>query len=114
MCRYPNGADYFGGLEPEGLNQLFHAMHLNFKAWVSGFAPLAVGADIDSMAVQEFSRSLFNIRPDVAFSVAKTIFTSDLRSILHQVRPVTPTLGSDLGRFGFFAILWPWFEWFTS
>lgn len=77
--------DYFGGFEQEDLNQLFEAMQSNFKAWVSGFAPLAVGADIDSMAVQEFGRTLFNIRPDIAFSVAKTIFQSDLRSILPKV-----------------------------
>lgn len=85
MCRYLNAADYFGGIDQEDLNQLFHALQLNFKAWIAGFAPLAVGADIDSMAVQEFSRKLFNIRPDIAFRVAKTIFTSDMRSILPQV-----------------------------
>ena len=89
-CRYLNTADYFGGLDEEDLDQLFHAMQSNFKAWVSGFTPLALGADIDSMAVQEFSRTLFNIRPDIAFNVAKTIFTSDLRSILHQVFPALP------------------------
>ncbi|XP_024365703.1 karrikin insensitive 2 receptor CA isoform X1 [Physcomitrium patens] len=83
--RYLNDMDYFGGFEQEDLNQLFEAMQSNFKAWVSGFAPLAVGADIDSMAVQEFGRTLFNIRPDIAFSVAKTIFQSDLRSILPKV-----------------------------
>lgn len=85
ICRYLNDVNYFGGLDQEDLNQLFLAMQSNFKAWVSGFAPLAVGADIDSMAVQEFSRTLFNIRPDIAFSVARTIFQSDLRNILHQV-----------------------------
>lgn len=78
--------DYFGGLDEGDLSQLFHAMQSNFKAWVSGFAPLALGADIDSMAVQEFSRTLFDVRPDIAFSVARTIFTSDLRGILHQVQ----------------------------
>ncbi|KAL3696730.1 hypothetical protein R1sor_010806 [Riccia sorocarpa] len=83
--RYLNDVNYFGGFEQEDLNQLFEAMQSNFKAWVSGFAPLAVGADIESEAVQEFSRTLFNIRPDIAFSVAKTIFQSDLRSILPQV-----------------------------
>lgn len=87
-CRYLNDADYFGGFEQDDLNQLFQAMQSNFKAWVSGFAPLAVGADIESMAVQEFGRTLFNIRPDIAFSVAKTIFQSDLRSILPQVRVI--------------------------
>ena len=85
ICRYLNDVNYFGGLDQEDLNQLVLAMQSNFKAWVSGFAPLAVGADIDSMAVQEFSRTLFNIRPDIAFSVARTIFQSDLRNILHQV-----------------------------
>jgi len=92
LCRYLNAADYFGGLDQEDLSQLFHAMQLNFKAWVSGFAPLAVGADIDSMAVQEFSRTLFNIRPDIAFIVANTIFTSDMRSVLPQVLPTSPCL----------------------
>eukprot|EP00246_Nothoceros_aenigmaticus_P000334 TRINITY_DN1049_c0_g1_i1.p1 TRINITY_DN1049_c0_g1~~TRINITY_DN1049_c0_g1_i1.p1 ORF type:complete len:283 (+),score=38.36 TRINITY_DN1049_c0_g1_i1:42-851(+) len=83
--RYLNDVNYFGGFEQEDLNQLFVAMQSNFKAWVSGFAPLAVGADMESMAVQEFSRSLFNIRPDIALSVAKTIFQSDMRAILPRV-----------------------------
>lgn len=83
--RYLNDVNYFGGFEQEDLNQLFEAMQCNFKAWVSGFAPLVVGADIECNAVQEFSRTLFNIRPDIAFSVAKTIFQSDLRNILPQV-----------------------------
>lgn len=87
MCRYLNAVDYFGGLDQEDLNQLFLAMQSNFKAWVSGFAPLALGADIDSVAVQEFSRTFFNVRPDIALSVAKTIFQSDLRSVLHLVFP---------------------------
>lgn len=83
--RYLNDIDYFGGFEQEDLNQLFEAMQSNFKAWVSGFAPLAVGADLDSIAVQEFSRTLFNVRPDIALSVAKTIFQSDMRSLLPHV-----------------------------
>lgn len=83
--RYRNDEDYFGGFEQEDLNQLFLAMQSNFKAWVSGFAPLAVGADMDSMAVQEFSRTLFNIRPDIALSVAKTIFQCDMRDVLSRV-----------------------------
>ncbi|KAH9298566.1 hypothetical protein KI387_030248, partial [Taxus chinensis] len=83
--RYLNDVDYFGGFEQEDLDQLFEAMQSNFKAWVSGFAPLAVGADLDSIAVQEFSRTLFNVRPDIALSVAKTIFQSDLRGILPHV-----------------------------
>jgi hypothetical protein len=85
VLRYLNDANYFGGFEQEDLNQLFLAMQSNFKAWVSGFAPLVVGADIQSPAVQEFGQTLFNIRPDIAFSVTNTIFQSDLRRTLARV-----------------------------
>lgn len=77
--------DYFGGFDQEDLEQLFQAMQSNFKAWCSGFAPLAVGGDMASMAVQEFSRTLFNMRPDIALSVAQTIFNSDMRHVLGHV-----------------------------
>lgn len=77
--------DYFGGFEQDELDQLFDAMRSNYKAWVSGFAPLAVGGDMESVAVQEFSRTLFNIRPDIALSVAQTIFQSDVRDLLGHV-----------------------------
>ncbi|XP_059457087.1 probable esterase KAI2 [Corylus avellana] len=83
--RYLNDVDYYGGFEQEDLDQLFEAMRSNYKAWCSGFAPLAVGGDMDSVAVQEFSRTLFNMRPDIALSVAQTIFQSDWRQVLGLV-----------------------------
>ncbi|KAA8531605.1 hypothetical protein F0562_006314 [Nyssa sinensis] len=83
--RYLNDVDYYGGFEQEELDQLFEAMQSNYKAWCSGFAPLVVGGDMDSVAVQEFSRTLFNMRPDIALSVAQTIFQSDLRQLLCHV-----------------------------
>ena len=60
-------------------------MQHNFRAWVNGFAPLVVGADLDSPAVVEFSRTFFNIRPDIALSITKSIFQSDMRRIIPQV-----------------------------
>ncbi|XAR51337.1 hypothetical protein NMG60_11005938 [Bertholletia excelsa] len=83
--RYLNDVDYYGGFEQEDLDQLFEAMKSNYKAWCSGFAPLAVGGDMDSPAVQEFSRTLFNMRPDIALSVSQIIFQSDYRHILGHV-----------------------------
>ncbi|XP_042493687.1 probable esterase KAI2 [Macadamia integrifolia] len=83
--RYLNDVDYYGGFEQEDLDQLFEAMRSNYKAWCAGFAPLAVGGDMDSVAVQEFSRTLFNMRPDIALSVAQTIFQSDMRQFLSLV-----------------------------
>ncbi|CAB4314548.1 unnamed protein product [Prunus armeniaca] len=84
--RYLNDVDYYGGFEQEDLEQLFDAIRSNYKAWCSGFAPLAVGGDLDSVPVQEFSRTLFNMRPDIALSVAQTIFQSDTRQILHLIK----------------------------
>ncbi|KAK2372577.1 putative esterase KAI2 [Trifolium repens] len=40
---------------------------------------------MDSVAVQEFSRTLFNMRPDIALIVSRTIFQSDMRQILNLV-----------------------------
>nr|7UKB_A Chain A, alpha/beta-hydrolase [synthetic construct] len=83
--RYLNDGDYEGGFEQEDIDQVFSAMESNYAAWVSGFAPLAVGADVPA-AVREFSRTLFNMRPDIALFVARTVFESDLRGILGQVK----------------------------
>ncbi|KAF7048764.1 hypothetical protein CFC21_057457 [Triticum aestivum] len=83
--RYLNDVDYYGGFEQEELDELFEAMRSNYKAWCSGFAPLCVGGDLESVSVQEFSRTLFNIRPDIALSVAQTIFQSDVRTLLPLV-----------------------------
>ncbi|KAF7838604.1 putative esterase D14L [Senna tora] len=83
--RYLNDADYYGGFEQEDLDQLFDGMESNYKAWCSGFAPLCVGGDMECVAVQEFSRTLFNMRPDIALSVLHTIFHSDVRSVLRFV-----------------------------
>ncbi|CAA0814394.1 Probable esterase KAI2 [Striga hermonthica] len=83
--RFLNTADYLGGFEPADVEQLAGAIEANYKSWVSGFAPMVVGGDMDSVAVQEFSRTLFNMRPDIARSVFRTIFTSDLRDYLGRV-----------------------------
>ncbi|KAJ9177337.1 hypothetical protein P3X46_012568 [Hevea brasiliensis] len=83
--RYLNDVDYYGGFEQEDINQLIEAMQSNYKEWCSGFAPLTVGGDMESVAVQEFSRTLFNMRPDIALAVAQCILQSDLRQILHLV-----------------------------
>lgn len=64
---------------------MFSAMEANYEAWVNGFAPLAVGADVPE-AVREFTRTLFNMRPDISLFVSRTVFNSDLRGILGLVK----------------------------
>ncbi|KAI9113580.1 hypothetical protein K1719_015507 [Acacia pycnantha] len=83
--RFLNDGGYYGGFQQEDLNQLFEGMRSNYKAWCAGFAPMVVGGDLDSVAVQEFCRTLFNMRPDIALSIAQTIFQFDMRHILGLV-----------------------------
>ncbi|XP_074575208.1 putative strigolactone esterase DAD2 [Curcuma longa] len=79
--RFLNDEDYHGGFEREEFDEVFAAMEANYEAWVHGFAPLAVGADVPA-AVREFSRTLFNMRPDISLFVSRTVFNSDLRGVL--------------------------------
>ncbi|XP_021893497.1 strigolactone esterase D14 [Carica papaya] len=83
--RFLNDEDYHGGFEEEEIEKVFSAMKANYEAWVNGFAPLAVGADVP-LAVREFSRTLFNMRPDITLFVSRTVFNSDLRGILGLVK----------------------------
>ncbi|PKA59896.1 putative strigolactone esterase DAD2 [Apostasia shenzhenica] len=83
--RFLNDRDYHGGFERGQIERVFAAMEANYEAWVRGFAPLAVGADVPA-AVREFSRTLFNMRPDISLFVSRTVFNSDLRGVLGLVR----------------------------
>ncbi|XVE55762.1 hypothetical protein DITRI_Ditri03aG0183800 [Diplodiscus trichospermus] len=83
--RFLNDKDYHGGFEQGEIEKVFSAMEANYEAWVSGVAPLAVGADVPT-AVREFSRTLFNMRPDITLFVSKTVFNCDLRGVLGLVR----------------------------
>ncbi|KAL6317079.1 hypothetical protein AAG906_029831 [Vitis piasezkii] len=83
--RFLNDHDYHGGFEEGEIEKVFSAMEANYDAWVHGFAPLSVGADVPA-AVREFSRTLFNMRPDITLFVSRTIFNSDLRGVLGLVK----------------------------
>ncbi|KAK2985614.1 hypothetical protein RJ640_006877 [Escallonia rubra] len=83
--RFLNDSDYHGGFEQAEIEEVFSAMKANYEAWVNGYAPLAVGADVPA-AVREFSRTLFNMRPDITLFVSLTVFDSDLRGVLGLVR----------------------------
>ena len=82
--RYLNDAGYVGGFEQADLNQLFDAMAANYQAWVTGFASMVVGVD-DQKTVADFSRTLFQMRPDIALNISRMIFQSDLRALPSQI-----------------------------
>ncbi|GER25076.1 karrikin insensitive 2 divergent 1 [Striga asiatica] len=84
--RLSNTEDYYGGFEQHELDEWNAAVVENYKAMASGYAPLLVGGDLESSAtIQEFSRTLFNVRPDIALSVCRMLNSFDLRPYLSQV-----------------------------
>ncbi|XP_074559655.1 putative strigolactone esterase DAD2 [Curcuma longa] len=83
--RFLNDGDYHGGFERAQTEEVFLAMESDYEAWVQGFAPMAVGVDVPA-AVQEYSRTLLNMRPDISVFVCRTVFNSDLRGVLGLVR----------------------------
>ncbi|XP_022883513.1 probable strigolactone esterase DAD2, partial [Olea europaea var. sylvestris] len=85
IFRFLNDEDYHGGFEHGEIEKVLLAMKSNYEAWVNGFAPLSVGADVP-VAVREFSLTLFNMRPDIALFVSHTVFSSDLRGVLGLVK----------------------------
>ena len=87
--RYLDDADYKGGFQQAGLDALFAAMAANYQAWVAGFAPMVASVKAEE-TVADFSRTLFDMQPDVALAISRMIFQSDLRGIPPRVTcPVT-------------------------
>ncbi|KAF2307724.1 hypothetical protein GH714_031236 [Hevea brasiliensis] len=82
--RYLNAKGYEGGFERSGINEILRNINNNFSSWVQDFAPRAVGVK-NKQAISEFEDSLKRMKPKIAFSTAKTVFSSDLRSILPTV-----------------------------
>ncbi|KAL6505235.1 Strigolactone receptor KAI2d3 [Orobanche gracilis] len=88
LCASPrmsNTVDYYGGFAQDEINQLLKAMATNYESHMLGVPALVIGCDLDSEAMQEYSRTLFNMRPDIAMSVVRTLTTFDMRPYLGHV-----------------------------
>jgi sigma-B regulation protein RsbQ len=83
--RYLNDGDYTGGFTQEALDEMYETMRTNYYAWVSGFSAAAMGNQGKPELGAEFAATLRLIRPDIALSIAKVIFESDVRSRLSEV-----------------------------
>jgi sigma-B regulation protein RsbQ len=81
---YVNSETYTGGFTQEALNDLFNSMETNYYAWISGFAPYVMSNDDRPELAEKFAKTLAEIRPDIAVSVARTIFQGDYRSKLPE------------------------------
>lgn len=90
--RYLNepATGYIGGFEQADLDKLFAAMSINYYAWASGFAPIAMRNPERPELALEFAKTLFDLRPDIAQAVSRIIFQSDHRAELPKLKvPVT-------------------------
>nr|AWN64527.1 KAI2d1 [Phelipanche aegyptiaca] len=83
--RMLNEIDYHGGFEQKDLDQLLDMGIQNYKLLESGRAPLMIAGDMDSEVMQEFCRTLFNMRPDISLSLVHTMHTYDMRPFLKDV-----------------------------
>jgi sigma-B regulation protein RsbQ len=90
--RYLNDEGYFGGFDQSDLDSLYAAMSSNYYAWVSGFAPIAMGNPEKPELALEFANTLAAIRPDIAQAVARVIFQSDHRAELPRLTLPTTIL----------------------
>ncbi|KAL6571443.1 Strigolactone receptor KAI2d4 [Orobanche hederae] len=83
--RTTNTDGYYGGFDQKDIDQVLTAMETNYKSVVEGSAPLMIGGDMDSEVVQEFSRTLFNMRPDISLCVVRMLHMFDMRPFLGSV-----------------------------
>ncbi|MEJ2880101.1 alpha/beta fold hydrolase [Pedobacter sp. GR22-6] len=89
--RYLNdeSAGYTGGFTQPVLDDMYEEMTNNYYAWVSGFSNMAMANPDRPELGQYFASTLLEIRPDIALSVSKLIFESDLRTELSKLnKPV--------------------------
>jgi sigma-B regulation protein RsbQ len=93
--RYINDGDYIGGFTQEALNELYRSMETNYYAWVSGFAPMVMSNEDKPELAEGFARTLSEIRPDIAISVVRMIFQSDVRNKLGFLQKPTLILQSQ-------------------
>eukprot|EP00270_Netrium_digitus_P010247 TRINITY_DN3168_c0_g2_i1.p1 TRINITY_DN3168_c0_g2~~TRINITY_DN3168_c0_g2_i1.p1 ORF type:complete len:348 (+),score=41.73 TRINITY_DN3168_c0_g2_i1:39-1046(+) len=83
--RYLDIASYRGGFKLEELDDVFGIMQDNYSVWLSGLNTQKLTEDVFLPHVWEFCNPLFLLRPDISFSMLKTIFSCDLRHLLPQV-----------------------------
>lgn len=87
MYRYMNTDDYEGGFDKSAIEDIISNIESNYKNWAANFTSLAMDTD-DPVSVNKFVECFHRMRPEVALSLAKTVFYCDEREILDKV--VTP------------------------
>lgn len=82
--RYLNSEDYEGGFDRTEVENMLTNIECNFQPWARSFVTFAIGVN-DPPSIEKFARSFLAMRPDIALSVARTLFLSDQRDVLERV-----------------------------
>ncbi|CAA0833448.1 Probable esterase KAI2 [Striga hermonthica] len=83
--RLVNTEEYYRGLEQKDIDVVVGSMEENYRSMALGCAPLILACDLESTPVQEYCRTLFNMRPDISCCMTRMIFGLDLRPYLCHV-----------------------------
>jgi sigma-B regulation protein RsbQ len=83
--RLLDDGDYKGGFTQDDLNSLYAVMARDYLGWANGFAPTVMSNGERPELGREFARTLGSMRPNIAQSVARVLFESDIRDRLSRV-----------------------------
>jgi len=77
--------NYTGGFNQAVISEMYATMNANYFTWASGFSDMVMNNPDMPELVEHFTYSLSAIRPDIALSVIRVIFESDVRKELHKL-----------------------------
>ncbi|GER40792.1 karrikin insensitive 2 divergent 16 [Striga asiatica] len=84
--RMVNSEDYYGGTDQEAVDHMLAAFEKDPTSfYLDVVAPRAVGGSPDSVAVEEFRRTMVKERPHIVLHRARWILSYDLRPYLGQI-----------------------------
>ncbi|GER25024.1 pimelyl-[acyl-carrier protein] methyl esteresterase [Striga asiatica] len=83
--RMANSKDYYGGTDQEAMDHMMAAFEKNPTSFYADMAPLMVGGSPDSVAVEEFKRTIAMERQNIALNRSRLILSYDLRPYLGQI-----------------------------
>ncbi|MDP2289533.1 MAG: alpha/beta hydrolase [Actinomycetota bacterium] len=98
---------YIGGFSRVGLDEMLASIEADFMMWSAGFAPYVMGHAERPELANEFTQSLRQYPPDVAYTILNAAFSSDFRSYMPLVLPPTLVLqGTDDPAVPLVAAMW--------
>jgi len=93
---YVNREDYHGGFSADDVDGLLRSVDADLAAWMAGFGPMALGRDATSHQLADFRDTLLALRPDIGRMLLRSIFTSDHRDVVPNIRcPVSVVQNAD-------------------